>query len=174
MLVEALASEAEKQETAKTQNADAEAQRAEPEMRTLRAGDILRAVTTPKAVTRVETGVRIFKETIGAVNGEYGEQAKRLGGKSLTFLDRIAAVMVDPKSGKQKGFLLQTGLDFLGIPLVMSVGDVMGALRGYLNMRSGRSVKGAAEMITALVPGIPTGPTHWLIEKIWSDEKDKK
>jgi hypothetical protein len=95
---------------------------------------------------------------------QFGPKAKEIGQKSLQLLDRLAEIVVDSKSGKQKGYFLQTVLDFVGLPTVLSVGDFMGALRGYKNMRDGYVARGAIEFVTAIVPGIPTGPAHKVID----------
>ncbi|OGD81464.1 hypothetical protein A2572_02435 [Candidatus Collierbacteria bacterium RIFOXYD1_FULL_40_9] len=91
---------------------------------------------------------------------------ERLSRKSLEFLDRLAIKLVEGESGESKGYLKQTFLDFVGIPTVLSAGDVMGFLRGYLNVRKGKTVRGAAEILTAIAHGILTGPAHKLIDII--------
>jgi hypothetical protein len=85
--------------------------------------------------------------------------------------------VVDSKNGKQKGYLLQTVLDLVGLPTVLSVGDFMGALRGYKNIRDGHVARGVIELVTAIIPGIPTGPTHKVIDigfKIIKNDEIKK
>jgi hypothetical protein len=104
---------------------------------------------------------------------QYGPKAKELGQQGLQLLDRLAAVVVDSKSGEQKGYFLQTVLDLVGLPTVLSVGDLMGALRGYKNVRDGYVARGVIEFVTAVVPGIPTGPAHKAIDigiKVVNDE----
>lgn len=90
---------------------------------------------------------------------------EQLAIKSLEFLDRLA-IRLTTVNGKQINYLNQTFLDFLGIPTVLSAGDVVGFLKGYLNVRQGNIVRGAAEIVTAVVTGIPTGPAHKLIDTI--------
>lgn len=102
---------------------------------------------------------------------------KDFGQRSLQFLDRLATVVVDPQNGKQKGYLLQTVLDLVGLPTVLSVGDFMGALRGYRNIRDDHVARGVIELVTAIMPGIPTGPVHKAIDigfKIIKDDEIKK
>jgi hypothetical protein len=102
---------------------------------------------------------------------------KDLGQMSLQFLDRLATVVVDPQNGKQKGYLLQTALDLVGLPTVLSVGDFMGALRGYRNIRDDHVARGIIELVTAIMPGIPTGPVHKVIDigfKIIKEDEIKK
>jgi hypothetical protein len=85
--------------------------------------------------------------------------------------------VVDPQNGKQKGYLLQTALDLVGLPTVLSVGDFMGALRGYRNIRDGHVARGVIELVTAIVPGVPTGPVHKAIDigfKIFNEDEIKK
>lgn len=90
---------------------------------------------------------------------------EELAKRSLVFLDKLA-IRLTTVNGKQINYLNQTFLDFLGIPTVLSAGDVVGFLKGYLNVRQGNIVRGAAEIITAVVTGIPTGPAHKLIDMI--------
>jgi hypothetical protein len=50
----------------------------------------------------------------------------------------------------------------------------MGVMRGFLNLREGHPVKGAAELITAVIPGVPTVPIHAAIEYIWPNQPGDK
>ena len=149
----------------------------ENQPKTLGVGDVLRTVNMDLSSVKVEQKNRaigtLAKKTQRA-REQYGPKAKELGQKSLQFLDQLATVVVDSKNGKQKGYLLQTVLDLVGLPTVLSVGDFMGALRGYKNIRDGHVARGVIELVTAIMPGIPTGPTHKVIDigfKIFKDDE---
>ena len=152
----------------------------ESQSKTLGVGDVLRTVNMDLSSGKVKQRNRaigsLAKKTQQA-REQYGPKAKELGQKSLQFLDRLATVVVDPKNGKQKGYLLQTVLDLVGLPTVLSVGDFMGALRGYRNIRDGHVARGVIELVTAIMPGVPTGPVHKAIDivfKIIKDDEIKK
>lgn len=148
----------------------------ENQPKTLGVGDVLRTVNMDLSSEKVEQKNRAIgplAKKIQRAREQYGPKAKELGQKSLQFLDRLATVVVDTKNGKQKGYLLQTVLDLVGLPTVLSVGDFMGALRGYKNIRDGHVARGVIELVTAIMPGIPTGPTHKVIDigfKIFTDD----
>ena len=148
----------------------------ENQPKTLGVGDVLGTENMDLSSEKVEQ----LNQAIGTLEKktqrarEYGPKAKELGQKSLQFLDRLATVVVDSKNGKQKGYLLQTVLDLVGLPTVLSVGDFMGALRGYKNIRDGHVARGVIELVTAIMPGIPTGLTHKVIDigfKIFKDDE---
>jgi len=149
----------------------------ENQPKTLGVGDVLGTENMNLSSEKVEQ----LNQAIGTIakktqraREQYGPKAKELGQKSLQFLDQLATVVVDSKNGKQKGYLLQTVLDLVGLPTVLSVGDFMGALRGYKNIRDGHVARGVIELVTAIMPGIPTGPTHKVIDigfKIFKDDE---
>jgi len=149
----------------------------ENQPKTLGVGDVLRTVKMDLSSEKVEQKNRAIgplAKKIQRAREQYGPKAKELGQKSLQFLDRLATVVVDSKNGKQKGYLLQTVLDLVGLPTVLSVGDFMGALRGYKNIRDNHVARGVIELVTAIMPGIPTGPTHKVIDigfKIFKDDE---
>lgn len=95
---------------------------------------------------------------------EYQRKLEELKNASLSFLDVLARFFLDPKNGRTTSYVLQTSLGFLGIPGLWSVGDLLGILRGYLNLRQGNTMRGVAQMITAAIPGIPTPAAHLLID----------
>jgi hypothetical protein len=152
----------------------------ENQPKTLGVGDVLKTENMDLSSEKVElvnqASGTIAKKTQPA-REQYGPKAKDLGQKSLQFLDWLATVVVDPQNGKQKGYLLQTALDLVGLPTVLSVGDFMGALRGYRNIRDGHVARGVIELVTAIMPGVPTGPVHKAIDigfKIIKDDEIKK
>jgi hypothetical protein len=125
-------------------------------------------------VEQVNQAIGTIAKKTQRAREQYGPKAKELGQKSLQLLDQLATVVVDSKNGKQKGYLLQTVLDLVGLPTVLSVGDFMGALRGYKNIRDDHVARGVIELVTAIMPGIPTGPTHKVIDigfKIYKDHE---
>lgn len=112
----------------------------------------------------ITEAVDTFKKIYEEANAKYGDQVRTLGQQSLTFLDTVADKALDPDDSKTKSLLKQTGLGLIGIPGGYSVGDILGALRGYRNLRQGNTIKGALELVTALLPGVPTPPIHAAIE----------
>lgn len=94
--------------------------------------------------------------------------------KPQNALDRLAVFLLEEKDGRPRGFGLQTVLEFVGLPTIFSIADALGALRGYLNLRQGHQTKGYLQLITAIIPGIPTGPVHYVIEYLMPDHPDKK
>jgi hypothetical protein len=152
----------------------------ENQPKTLRVGDVLKTENmdlSSEKVEQVNQAIGTLAKKTQRAREQYGSKAKDLGQKSLQFLDRLATVVVDPKNGKQKGYLLQTALDLVGLPTVLSVGDFMGALRGYSNIRDDHVARGIIELVTAIMPGVPTGPVHKAIDigfKIIKNDEIKK
>jgi hypothetical protein len=91
-----------------------------------------------------------------------------------TPLDRLALYLLEEKNGRPRGFAVQTALEFVGLPTVFSVADALGILRGYLNLRQGQRFKGRLQIFLAILPGIPTGPVHYLIEYLFPDRPGLK
>lgn len=128
---------------------------------------------TPKSSEPVNSAIEVFKKTYQEANTKYGDQVRTLGQQSLTFLDTVAdKALDDPSDSKTKSLLKQTGLGLIGIPGGYSVGDILGVLRSYRNLRQGNIVKGALELVTALLPGVPTPPFHAAIEA-WIPNAEK-
>ena len=132
--------------------------------------------TQPIRVPEPKTGpiedvLDVFKKTAQEADGKYDDQVRILGQQSLTFLDVVADKALDLNDSKAKSLLKQTGLGLIGIPGGYSVGDILGVLRGYRNLRQGNTVKGALELVTALLPGVPTPPIHAAIEAWVPDTK---
>jgi hypothetical protein len=123
-------------------------------------------------VVQKEWGIGLIAQKTRRVREQFRPKAKELGQKGLQFLDHLATIVVDSKNGKQKGYLLQTVMDLVGLPTVLSVGDFMGALRGYKNIRNGLVARGIIELVTAVMPGIPTGPAHKVIDLGFKISKD--
>jgi hypothetical protein len=152
----------------------------ENQPKTLGVGDVLKTENmdlSSEKVEQVNQAIGTLAKKTQRDREQYGPKAKDLGQKSLQFLDRLATVVVDPQNGKQKGYLLQTALDLVGLPTVLSVGDFMGALRGYRNIRDGHVARGIIELVTAIMPGVPTGPVHKAIDigfKIFKEDEIKK
>jgi hypothetical protein len=152
----------------------------ENQPKTLGVGDVLRTESMDLSsgkVEQVNQPIRSLAKKTQRAREQYGHKVKDLGQMSLQFLDRLAIVVVDPQNGKQKGYLLQTALDLVGLPTVLSVGDFMGALRGYRNIRDDHVARGIIELVTAIMPGIPTGPVHKVIDigfKIIKEDEIKK
>ena len=147
---------------------------------TLGVGDVIKTENmdlSSEKVEQVNQAIGTLVKKTQRAREQYGHKAKDLGQKSLQFLDRLATVVVDPQNGKQKGYLLQTALDLVGLPTILSVGDLMGALRGYRNLRDGHVARGVIELVTAIMPGVPTGPVHKAIDigfRIIKDDEIKK
>lgn len=80
---------------------------------------------------------------------------------------RLVLYLLEEKDGRPKGFVLQTLLEFVGIPTIASAADVLGVLRGYVNLRQHATFKGIVMIVTALLPWIPTGPVHFAVEKLF-------
>jgi hypothetical protein len=143
-------------------------------------GDVLKTENmdlSSEKVEQVNQAIGTLANKTQRDREQYGPKVKELGQKSLQFLDWLATVVVDPQNGKQKGYLLQTALDLVGLPTILSVGDFMGALRGYKNIRDGHVARGVIELVTAIMPGVPTGPVHKAIDigfKIIKDDEIKK
>ena len=131
--------------------------------------DVIEAVTGTSAKEAADKAIKVFEVTAQEAQARYGEQVNILGKQSLDFLDKVAEIVLDPKEGNKKSLWIQAGLGVFGIPGGYSVGDVVGVLRGYRNLRRGETLKGALELITALLPGVPTPPFHAAFEKFIPD-----
>lgn len=132
----------------------------------LSPGMLAESIIGPEQTAQIAAAAEKFSQTVSEAASDALPKIQELSEKSLSFMDKVAAFMMDPESGKQKKFLLQFGLDFVGIPTVLSAGDVMGVLRSYVTARNGEYVKAAAQFITAISPGIPTGLAHGGIELV--------
>lgn len=132
--------------------------------RSVPRGDSLQTLEQLAETQPIKRFVRPENSTV--LMPENRSTVEHLAEDSLNFLDRLAIKLTQTKDGKNTGYLKQTFLEAIGIPTALTAGDVMGFLRGYLNLRQGRTVRGAAEVITAILPGVPTGISHKLIDMI--------
>jgi hypothetical protein len=78
-------------------------------------------------------------------------------------LDRLSDILL---ANDTRGYLIRLGTEPLPLFVIWSLGDLLGFLTGWKDFRLGARFKGRLKMLTAIIPGVPTIPLHFIIDKI--------
>jgi hypothetical protein len=83
---------------------------------------------------------------------------------SIKLLDRLSDVLL---ANDTRGYLIRLFTEPLPLFGIWSLGDLLGFMTGWKDYRLGSPFKGRIKMITAAIPGVPTIPLHYLIDKLF-------
>jgi hypothetical protein len=90
---------------------------------------------------------------------------------SAKFLDRLSQVLL---ANNTRGYLIRLGTEPLPLFGIWSLGDLLGFMTGWQDYRLGAPIKGRIKMLLAAIPGVPTIPLHFVIDKLFPGSKRLK
>lgn len=65
------------------------------------------------------------------------------------------------------GYLLRWLLEFVPLGL-WAVGDILGLITGLLDFIGGHRLQGSLKILVAVIPGVPTIPLQFIIDKLFN------